>query len=306
MGNPSRLHFSLDLLKGFEAAARHLSFTSAANELSLTQSAISREIKLLESRLEVRLFNRIHRGLELTDAGLALYRSVSEALRLIDRGIEAVTEPAGGVVTITTNVPFASFWVVPRLPRFAALYPDISVRVAATNRVVNLEREQIDVGVRHISGGTLPPGAIELMTERLFPVCAPQLLRRRDRPLKKPEDLARHTLLLFSPEDMPQHWSDWPRWFEAMKLAGPAPAATLSFGHYDQVIQAALDGAGVALGRNLLVQRHLDGGTLVAPFGQDRSVAIGGRYVVTTAAHAVERPSVRVFVDWLLGEAATG
>ena len=114
MGNPSRLHFSLDLLKGFEAAARHLSFTRAADELSLTQSAISREIKLLESRLEVRLFNRIHRGLELTDAGLALYRSVSEALRLIDRGIEAVTGPAGGVVTITTNVPFASFWVVPR------------------------------------------------------------------------------------------------------------------------------------------------------------------------------------------------
>ena len=188
----------------------------------------------------------------------------------------------------------------------AALHPDISVRVAATNRVVNLEREQIDVGVRHISGGALPPGAIELMTERLFPVCAPQLLRRRDRPLKKPEDLARHTLLLFAPDDMPQHWSDWPRWLEAMKLAGPAPAATLSFGHYDQVIQAALDGAGGALGRHLLVQRHLDGGTLGAPCGQDRSVAIGGRYVVTTAAHAVERPSVRVFVDWLLGEAATG
>jgi DNA-binding transcriptional LysR family regulator len=93
MGNPSRLHFSLDLLKGFEAAARHLSFTRAADELSLTQSAISREIKLLESRLEVRLFNRIHRGLELTDAGLALYRSVSEALRLIDRGIEACAWP---------------------------------------------------------------------------------------------------------------------------------------------------------------------------------------------------------------------
>ena len=305
MDKPVKPRYSLDLLRGFEAAARHLSFTRAAAELFVTQSAVSREIKTLEAQLDVRLFDRVNRGLRLTDAGLALFRPVSEALRLIERGVEEVTGSAGArLLTVTTNVPFASFWLVPRLPRFAALHPDINVRIAASNRVANLEREGVDIAIRHISLGAMPAGAIELMTEWLFPVCAPSLLRDSSRPLLQPQHLAHHILLQFEPEDMPQRWRDWSRWLGEMKLTALAPAGRLSFSHYDQVIQAALDGTGVALGRHLLVQRHLANGTLVAPFGTAHRVAVGGRYAITLAAGAAERPAVKAFIDWVREEAA--
>lgn len=297
---PPRL--SLDLLKGFEAAARHLSFTRAAEELAVTQSAVSREVKTLEDQLGRTLFTRINRGLRLTEAGHDLHRTVGEALKLIDEATARVAGSAGGrALTVTTSVPLASLWLAPRLPRFTARHADIDVRIAATNRSLDLVRERIDLALRWFAAGTAPPSAPRLMTMEVLPVCAPALLRERVRPLRTPDDLAHQVLLEYEPATVNPTWLDWAGWFRALQLAQPRPAGMLRFSHYDQVIEAAIESAGVALGRFPHLMRHLREGLLVAPFGRRAVVDLGAWHLVA-APGAGERPVVKEFVAWLHAE----
>jgi LysR family transcriptional regulator, glycine cleavage system transcriptional activator len=165
---------SLDLLKGFEAAARHLSFTRAAQELCLTQSAVSREIKTLEEQLGQRLFKRIHRGLRLTDAGQVLYGAVREALTLIEDATHRLSASGGGErLTITTSVPLASMWLVPKLRRFVLLNPEVDVRSVAADQRLDLERERLDIAIRWAPPGSHVPGGEPLFNIEIFPVCSP-------------------------------------------------------------------------------------------------------------------------------------
>ncbi len=291
---------SLDLLKGFEAAARHMSFTRAARELFVTQSAISRGIKTLEQQLDRPLFIRIDRGLALTDAGRALHHAVTEALRTIDKATLSLTD--AGVrqgLTVTTNAATASLWLVPRLSRFIRLNPGVDIRILATNKLVNLEREQVDVAVRHFPPESRPAGSTPLLVEKVFPVCAPTLLRRRR--MRSPSQLAQYVLLQFETYTSVGPWTDWTRWLDAMNLRGLVPSGVIRFSHYDHVVQAALHGSGIALGRYPLIANYLHDGTLVAPFGTAGIVA--GYLHAMVARGREDIGVVKAFLAWLDFEA---
>jgi LysR family transcriptional regulator, glycine cleavage system transcriptional activator len=297
-----RPRLSLDLLKGFEAAARHLSFTSAAQELSLTQSAVSREIKTLEEQLGQPLFSRVNRGLRLTDAGQALYRAVDEALKLIDEATDRLAMPRGReTLRVTTSVPLASMWLVPKLPRFISLHPDVEVRSVAADQRLDLKRERLDLAIRWAPPGSSVPGGEPLFDAEIFPVCSPTLARDRTRPLKHPADLAHHVLLDLETVTTRGPWSDWGPWLEAMKLGDLKPASTLRFSHYDQVVQAATDGSGVAIGRNPHNARHLREGLLVAPLGCAARLSFG-TYFTLIAPRAAKRRVIQEFVAWMRDE----
>lgn len=293
---------SLDSLKVFEAAARHLSFTQAAAELAVTQSAISRQIKTVEEALGLSLFTRYNRRLELTEAGLRLSRGTARALSDLEAAVQEVSGGEARVVTVTTPLSFASLWLVPRLAAFRERHPEIDLRLAANDAIVSLERERIDCAIRFCEPGEAPAGAIALMGEEAFPVASPKLVRDRARPLKTPEDLKRHVLLRW---DDPNHrlpWVEWSLWLSAWKLENFTPAGWLTFSHYDQLIAAAVEGEGVAIGRQALVARLLRQKKLVIPFGE--RMAAARRYFVVLSRTSRARPELRAFVEWVQAEAA--
>ncbi len=294
----------LDLLRGFESAARHLSFTRAAAELFLTQSAISRQIQSLEEFVGVPLFERRHKALALTGAGQVYYRTVAAALDELRDATRRLRESrTGHVLTVTTTVSFASIWLVPRLARFRKEHPRVDVRITATHDVVDMEREGIDLAIRDCQLDQVPAGAVYLVGEQLAAVCAPAYLKEakaQKRPLVKPEDLSHHVLLNFHDPKGRWPWLSWAAWFEARKVEDCVPQGTLSFDQYDQVVQAAILGQGVALGRMTLAEQYIREKRLVALFGQAKRVSRAFHAVF--AKNAGTRPEVRQFVDWLQRE----
>jgi DNA-binding transcriptional LysR family regulator len=293
---------SLDLLKGFEAAARHLSFTRAAEELFLTQSALSRQMQTLEEQLGMPLFERRHRQLLLTEAGQMLQATARSVLDELTQAVAVIRrDQAAQPLTLTTNQPFASLWLIPRLSRFRERHPGIDVYISADNRIIDLERERIDLAVRYCTETMVPPGSPRLFGERLVPVCSPGLAADRSRPLKQPQDLARHVLLHIDDERGRFTWLNWSAWLAAIGIQQLTPAGSLRFNHFDQVIQAAVDGQGVALGRVPLIDRLLRQGKLVAPFPSRYTTTRA--YYIVRAEHAAARPETQAFVDWLQQEA---
>ena len=292
--------FPLDLLRGFDAVARHLSFTRAADELHLTQSAVSRQIATLEERLGVALFTRRTREVALTDAGAALHREAAAALGQLDAAIARVrATPAARGVTVTCSVGVASLWLLPRLPRLREVHAGIDVRIAADNRIVDLERSDVDVAIRYGRAEQVPEGTVRLFVEQVVPVCSPQLPRRL--PLRRAADLARHVLLHY--DDPDRRWPFcWPVWLETHGAANLQAAGHLHFSHYDQVVAAALAGHGVALGREPLTRDLLRERRLVAPLGA-RSDSNRGYFLLVSSRTRAE-PQVREFVEWVCGEAA--
>ena len=293
---------SLDFLKGFEAAGRRLSFTRAAEELFLTQSALSREIQALEAALGVSLFERRHRALALTPAGAALHRAVTENLRALASAVEAArSRERDPGLTLSTTVSFASLWVIPRLPNFRLRHPDVEVYVAADDRLVDLGRGDVDIAVRYLPDAAAPEGAVRLFGERMLPVASARLARRKSARLARPADLAHHVLLHLDDPEGRMPWLDWRSWLSANGEPGLKPAGSLRFKLYDQVIQAAVGDQGVALGRVPLIAEYLRDGRLVAPFPKRYDSARG--YFAIVAPHAADRSDVAAFVTWLRDEA---
>jgi DNA-binding transcriptional LysR family regulator len=292
---------SLDLLRGFRAAARHLSFTVAARELNVTQSAVSHEVKALEDQLGTALFVRMNRTLRLTHAGERLFRAADEALALVDAAAADVADERA-VLSITATVPFASLWLGPRLPDFTRLHPDISLRVVASNDNLDLARERIDAAIRRFPVGANPQGAEHLFDYETFPVCSPSLVRSRPETLTQPADLAQHVLLDLETLRNGRPWYDWQQWLDAMHVRRLRPAGALRFSHYDQVIAAAIAGTGVALGRWPHLATHLHQKTLVAPLGAAGVARLGGFHFVTTAERMTE--PVAALLQWLRSQAA--
>lgn len=300
MSEISRRLPALDPLKGFEAAARHLSFTKAAAELFLTQSAVSRQIQTLEEQLGVRLFRRETRRLSLTHEGEALYRVVAESLsRLAEvcAGLRAARRRPR--VTISAAVGIAALWLVPRLSFFQDVEPDVDVRLSADNRLVDLDHEDIDLALRYISPDKAPPDAALLFEEEVFPVAAPALASRLPASLRA-EDLAELTLLAFEHSNQAP-WLSWEPWLAGMGLAHALPKAVLQFNHYDQLIHAAEDGRGLALGRGPLVAQMMGEGRLQLIGSTRRRIAARAYYLVR--ARQAARPEVERFAEWLLAEA---
>jgi DNA-binding transcriptional LysR family regulator len=299
----------LDLLRGFEAAARSLSFTQAATELFLTQSAISRQIRALEDDLGVTLFERRHRALALTDAGEALQRSVSAALAQLRETVRQITDTHQSMqtITVTTTVTFASLWLIPRLPAFRRLHPDIDVRISANDETVDLRRDRIDIAIRYAAPRTAPASATRLFGEEVVPVCSPALLSDRARPLRVPDDLRHHVLLAIDDAPINHPWLDWGAWLAAMSLDRLEPAGEITFNHYDQMIQAAIDGQGVALGRIPLLAELIRQGKLVSPFDRPRRPkdwrAPSRSFYAIVEENSAQRPEAKRFVEWLTAEA---
>jgi DNA-binding transcriptional LysR family regulator len=289
----------LDLIQGFEAAARTLSFTKAAEELFITQSAVSRQIRALEEHLGVTLFERRPRSLALTDQGRILQGAATEFLeRLQDTTNRLRTAASAPHLTVTTTGGFASLWLIPRLRMFTALHPDVDVRISASYKAVNLERDLVDVAVRYCKAEEAPQDAVRLFGEELFPICSPALQSDNAHPIRTLGDLQHHALLHIDGAMGPL---DWDTWLAAQGQPGLKPAASIRFDSYEQMIQAAVGGQGVAMGIGRLVSGLLDAGRLVAPFSKSM---IGARaYFVIRSAHTRNRKHVQAFVDWLTAEA---
>ena len=293
---------ALDLLVGFEAAARHLSFTKAGEELFLTQSAVSRQIKELEEQLGVELFQRRHRALALTGAGKSFYASAAQVLTTMRAATEQLRTQAGKKgLSVTTTNSFAALWLIPRLAGFTRTHPGVDVRIMAETRVQDLDRDGLDVAVRHGPASLAGSNAVRLMGERVFPVCSPKLLRDKSKPLREPQDLRYHCLLQYDDPEGRHPWLHWKTWLEVERIADLRPAGTLSFSGYEQIIPAAIAGHGVALGRSPLVKDLIASGELVAPF---KSSADPSRaYYAVVSKSAEGRPEVAEFVVWLRQEA---
>jgi LysR family transcriptional regulator, glycine cleavage system transcriptional activator len=293
--DPQRLP-QLDRLAVFDAAARQLSFTKAAAERFLTQSAVSRQIAALESELGTPLFRRRHRGLSLTDEGQRLAAAVADALTGLRAAVAEVRAPQRrAVVALTTTPGLASLWLIPRLAGFVGEHPGIDVRIDASHLPRRLAAEGFDVAIRYCALGS--DAGVPLFEEAVHPVCAPALLKRGAPPLKVAADLRGHTLLqsVATPEHgMPL---DWPSWLQAAGAGDVEPAATLTFTSYDTAVAAAVAGQGVVLGRRPLIDRLLRQRALVAPFKGQTASARG--YFLIVEPTAGRRTAVQALAEWL-------
>lgn len=291
----------LDLIQGFEAAARTLSFTKAAEELNLTQSAISRQIRALEESLGVALFERRTRALLLTVEGRRLQKTAEEVLSVLQDATNRIRADGNTRhLTVSTTAGFASLWLIPRLRRFTALHPEVDVRISASYKAADVERGQVDVAVRYTRNDAAAPGAVCLFGEEVMPVCSASLVRENARALRRLQDLEAHTLLHL---DSAEGILDWDTWLVAEGLADLRPAGSLRFDNYEQIVRAALDGQGVALGIKRFVQHLVDGGQLVVPFG---ATMVGQRaYFVLRSPLSRGVAHVDDFIAWLRKEAAT-
>ncbi len=291
----------LAFFQGFEAAARTLSFTKAAGELFITQSAVSRQIKALEDNLGLKLFERRPRSLALTENGQAPYRIAIDVLDRLQSATDQLRAKTNArQLSLTTTTGFASLWLIPRLRRFTRLHPDIDVRISATTDTLNLERSLIDLAIRYCRPETVPEGAVRLFGEEMILVCSPVLLSDKTRPLRRPQDLANHVLLHFDYAGADTMYLDWGAWLTALGIGDLKSAGALHFSQYEQMIQAAISGQGVALGRQPLVNALIESGALIAPFKQ---TLIGSRaYFIIESRLSAGKPHVREFAQWLLSE----
>src|SRR6185437_4437239 len=289
---------SLNGLRAFEAAARHLSFTRAAAELNVTQTAISHQIRRLEAQLGLRLFLRKHRTLALTREAQDYLPAVRAAFEDIRLATERLLRPGRGhLLIVSTMASLAAKWLLPRLSAFQEAHPGIEVRISASSHLVDFRREEVDLAIRYGRGSWPGLDARWLMAEDIFPVCSPAVLKS-GKPLKRPQDLAQHTLI---------HGSltreDWQLWLTAAGL--PTALATrpgLTFDLSLMAIQAAIDGLGVALGRTPFVEADIAAGRLVVPF--DVKLPAEAGYYVVAPEETAETPKIAVFRDWLMGVAA--
>jgi LysR family transcriptional regulator, glycine cleavage system transcriptional activator len=292
---PRRLP-TLNALKSFEAAARHESFTRAADELCVTQGAVSHQVKALEAELGLRLFHRERQRLVITEAGRSYLEVVRDAFDRLAAGTERLLQrQSAGVLTVSTSPNFAAKWLVHRLGRFAEAHPSVDLRVSASLHHVDFAREDVDVAVRHGDGGWSGLHVTRLCTEALFPVCSPKLMRGRQA-LREPAALRHHVLLHLDDR------RDWAKWLEAAGLDGADLARGPVFNQASMAIDAATDGQGVALARSALAAWDLLAGRLVRlPFGP--ALAVPYAYWIVCPRATADLPKVTAFRKWLVGEA---
>ncbi len=292
-------------LRAFEAVARQLNFRAASEELSLTQSAVSRQIQALEEDVGVALFLRHTRAVELTSAGGQLLRAVVPALERLDNAVRLVRRTAGRKsVAITTWASFASMWLIPRLEAFQNDHPDIDLRIDASDVCVELDTADVDVALRYVRSGMVPANAVRLFGEQLTPVASPWLLKS-GRPLKQGNDLAHFALIEAGDGHRNQNLEllAWRRWLDVYQLPTLEPKRWLHFNYAHQIAQAALTGQGIALARMPLVADSLASGDLVEIFPGMRldSPLV---YWLIVGPRASERPEIKAFCAWLQAQAA--
>lgn len=308
MPSPYRSLPPLVPLRTFEAVARHLSFTRAADELALTQSAVSHQIRTLEDHLGASLFGRLHRGIELTSDGRVLLDGVRAGLDSVLLASERVRgRRRVGVLTVAAPAAFATWWLVPRLGRFASLHPDIEVRIAAMDgREPDLWRDGVDVAVVKRPAKLPDCDRVEmpLLREIVFPVCAPSVLDS-GMPLRSLHDLVHHTLIESDTAEADDTEFTWASWLSRFGLHRELMARQLRFSHFGLALSAAVDGLGVALGRSPMVDAELASGRLVRPFGEKIMAKASDVFALAWRDAGAVAPDQRVaaFRDFALDEA---
>ncbi|MEZ5893207.1 MAG: transcriptional regulator GcvA [Parvularculaceae bacterium] len=290
----------LNALRVFEAAARHLSFTKAAEELHVTPGAVSQQIKALEDFLQTPVFRRQKRALLLTDEAQASLPVLREGFdKLMEAGDILSRKADAGRLTVSVAPSFASKWLVPRLDRFQEAHPDIDVWVSADMNVVDFAVDDVDIAIRYGTGRYAGLVTEHLMAEKIVPVCAPSLLTG-DHPIKKPEDLVHHTLLHDSPNDKDPGCPTWPMWLKAAGVDHKSGDRGLKFNQSSLVIEAAVAGKGVALAKAALALADLEAARLVIPF--DLTTPTEFSYYVVHPPSKSSSPAVKAFKAWLIKE----
>jgi LysR family glycine cleavage system transcriptional activator len=291
---------SLNGLRAFEAAARHLSFTQAASELNVTQTAISHQIRRLEEELGIRLFVRQNRALELTPEARDYLPGVHAAFNDLRLATDRLLRKDDGhVLTVSTLASLAAKWLLPRLSAFQEAHPGIDVRITTSPSLVDFQRDNVDAAIRYGRGQWAGLRAAWLMADEVFPVCSPALLTG-ERPLKCPEDLKDHVLLHTSNTNS----DDWRLWLTAAGLpADLSKQPGITFDMIFMTIQAAIDGIGVAMGRTSYVRDDIAKGRLVVPF-KIALPADAGFYLVSPQGRR-DPPKLAAFREWLAGSAQT-
>jgi LysR family transcriptional regulator, glycine cleavage system transcriptional activator len=286
----------LNSLKAFEAAARHESFTRAAEELCVTQGAVSQQVKALEATLGIKLFNRERQRLIITESGRDYLTVVRDALDRIAVGTERLLQRQNsGVLTVSTSPDFAAKWLVHRLGHFAEAHADIDLRVSATLHHVDFAREEVDLAVRHGDGNWPGLDPVQLSAEQLFAVCSPKLLSGR-RKLSQPADLLKLPLIQLDNRD------DWKKWLRAVGVEDAEVTHGPVLNRVSMVIDAAINGQGVALARTTLAAWDLINGRLVRPFPD--SLPLSRTYWIICPKATSNLPKIATFRNWLLAEAA--
>ena len=291
----------LNALRAFEAAARHLSFTKAAEELNVTQAAVSHQVKTLEEFLETALFRRMNRQILLTDAGQALLPALTEAFDGIATAISRLPSAEhSGELRISALPSFAAKWLMPRLFRFREVEPEIDILLEATHALTDFRRSDVDLAIRY-GGGRYQGLKVELlMREEHFPVCSPRLMEGKTR-LEHPEDLA-HNTLLHDDSEGTYEFPNWNTWLDAAGVEGIDTSHGPRFTDSAMLIQAAVAGYGVALGRRSLCHEEIRTGQLVQPFGF--VLRANAAYYMVGSSEKWDTHKVRAFRDWLKAQAA--
>lgn len=300
---------ALGSLRTFEAVARHLNFSAAADELHVTQSAVSRQIKGLEDELGAPLFARGTRFVELTSDGTALLRSVVRWLDRLDASVRQIRQARGRrVVHLNTFPSFASLWLLPQMEAFQREHPDLDIRVSATDRMVELDEPDLDVALRYCGPSAVPPGAVRLFGEVLTPVISARLAEQiRDGnapPLATPSDLAEYTLAEEDDNRPSAEFLTWRHWLASQGLPRLQPRRWLYLNFTYQQVQAALAGQGVALARVALVTEQLERGDLVEPFGPGGRIASPFTYWMVVTQGSRSRDEVKKLCAWVESRSA--
>lgn len=290
----------LNALRAFEAAARHMNFSRAAEELSVTPGAVSQQIQNLEDYVGAALFKRTPKGLLLTDAAQTALPALREAFDRLGEAASMLTAAVDGRrVTVSAAPSFAAKWLVPRLGHFEAAHPEVDVWLSAGMELVDFANGEVDVAIRYGAGRYPGLEVIKLMTETVMPVASPELLAQR--PLNTPEDLAGHVLLHDGSPDADDSCPDWAMWLTARGIKGVDGSRGPRFNQSSLVIEAAMNGRGVALAKRALAQADIDAGRLIAPL--QISTAVDFAYYAVHPKAKGRLKQVQAFVKWLEAEA---
>ncbi|NQW01739.1 MAG: transcriptional regulator GcvA [Rhodospirillales bacterium] len=297
---PDRLP-PLNSLRAFNAAARHMSFQDAAEELFVTPAALSYQIRQLEDHLGVKLFNRLNRAVELTEMGLLIAPGIREGFARLSKTMQQLERrKSSNVLVISAGPAITAKWLAPRLYRFVSKHPNIDARVSSSVKKVDLEEDDVDVAIRFGAGKYAHCRTEKLFDEYVTPMCSPALVNG-DRPLRTPDDLKNHTLISDDTHVGFFDLADWNAWFEQAGVKdGNQGHGKLQFNVADHALDAAISGAGVVLGRTALAQGDLDAGRLVMPF--DLKIKADFSFFLVYLESRAEDPNIRAFRDWLMDE----
>jgi LysR family transcriptional regulator, glycine cleavage system transcriptional activator len=300
-------HFpGLRTLRAFDAAARHLSFTRAADDMGVTPAAISNQIKELEDQLGVELFIRTSRSMRLTKEGEILRMAATESLETLAKALHRIKRLENrNQIRVSSTPSVAAKWLVPRLDGFLTAYPSADVRVDVSNTLVDFDRDDVDLAIRFGAGKYPGLRADLLFKDTLSPVCSPDLITK-DKPLQVPKDLLRHTLIHLDWQSQGLAWPNWRMWMQAAGIKDFDDKRGLHFSQTSLSIQAAIDGQGVALGDSNLVADDLAAGRLVKPFELSLKAPDAFSYFIITRLNTADAPLVNAFRDWCLAEAEMG